>query len=66
MKQHPRVAIVKKAILEFNTFYCDWMDKHELTPGELIKILSAEITTMVKYVIRVERHGRDDKEGDLE
>lgn len=66
MKQHPRVQIVKRAKLEFMDFFCDWLEKHQLTPGEIIQILSAEITSMVKYVIRVERHGRDDKEGDLE
>lgn len=66
MKQHPRVKIVNKAKAVFGTFFCDWMDTYELTPGEIIQILSGEIQSMTKYVIRVERHGRDDKEGDLE
>lgn len=67
MKLHPRYYIVKDAELELSAFFLTLMEKHELTFGEAVKALNAQIANVAKYAIRFERHGDDsDKKGDEE
>jgi len=66
VKIHPRTLIVQSARHEFSSFLLDLIDKHELTFGETIQLLSNEIGENSKYLIRVERHGNSDKKGDEE
>lgn len=56
MKVHPREKIVNKADLEFADFYIAWFTKHDLTFGEIVRILSSTLASVGKYLIRSERH----------
>lgn len=67
MKLHRRFDIVNDAELELSGFLIGWQKKHDLTYGELFKILSLQIANYAKYAIRGERHPDDpDKKGDEE
>jgi hypothetical protein len=67
MKVHPRYFIVSKAEVELSTFLLDLQQKHDLTYGELFKILAAMMASFAKYLIREERHPDDpEKKGDEE
>lgn len=59
---HPREEIVRTAQVEF----LEWLIKHKLTHGELVMLLSQEISSSAKYRIRYERHGDGDTQGGLE
>ena len=68
---HPRTQIVSEAEIELKTAYLDIADKHELTTGERLRVLSnamhSGIASIAKYAIRHERHGKgSDKPGDIE
>jgi hypothetical protein len=70
-RRHPRAQIVSKAEIELETAYLDIADKHELTTGERLRVLSnamhSGIASIAKYAIRHERHGKgSDKPGDIE
>lgn len=65
MRLHPRYFIVQKASSELTGFMLDLIEKHELTHGEIAKLLAEEILTWTKYEIRAERHPEDpEKKGD--
>lgn len=65
MKLHERARIVTDARLEFDQFVLDWIQKHDLTYGELFSIFGQSIANNAKYQIRAERHPDDpDKKGD--
>lgn len=67
MKIHPRYFIVSKAENEISMFLLDLIQKHDLTYGETVKILTHLLQTQAKYMIRDERHpDDDDKRGDEE
>lgn len=66
MKLHKREAIYRKAELDFNIFYVEWVKKHHLTDGEILMILASSISTIAKYQIRYERHGNYNEPGGLE
>ena len=64
MKLHPRTQIVSKAQSELVHFMLTLEQKHGLTYGELVKILSLRVADLAKYMIRDERHPDSDKRGD--
>lgn len=65
MKLHPRLYITQKASIEFSNFFLKLVKRYNLTYGEVIKILSSELSDYAKYIIREERHSNEpDKKGD--
>lgn len=68
MKQiHPRYWVVSKAENELSEFWLSLLERHELTDGEAVKLLSSLLAQLAKYVIQYERHPNDpDKKGDEE
>ena len=67
MRIHPRYFIVSKAENELSTFLLDLEQKHELTYGEVVRILSTLLAREAKHMIREERHPDDlDAKGDEE
>ena len=64
MKLHKRVPVVNTASCEINESVLDAIKKHDLTYGEVIKILSECQSKLATYLIRAERHPDDsDKKG---
>ena len=67
--EHERAPIVRKAENELEKAYLDTVDKYNLTTGECLRVLSNVmhngISSIAKYAIRHERHGRGDKPGDI-
>jgi len=67
---HPRAQIVRVAETELEKAYLDIAEKHDLTTGERLRVLSnalhSGIASIAKYAIRHERHGSGDKPGDIE
>lgn len=70
MGLHPRYLIEREAELELRQAVSDVLNKHDLTVLEAIRLLnmvcSDRITSIVKYELRVERHGNADDPADLE
>lgn len=54
-KIHKREEIVRKAQAELT----EWKMKHDLTPGEMIRVWSDELSSLAKWMIRGERHPDD-------
>jgi len=44
-KINPREIVVNKAKKDWANFYVDWITKHDLTYGEVIAILSRQISS---------------------
>jgi len=44
---HKRETIVRQANLEWIKFYMEWVEKHELTDGELLGIFAREIASIL-------------------
>ena len=64
-KLHPRTSVVDSARLEFDQFFLDLEQKHNLTYGEMYHILAVQLLNLTKYHIRCERHPDDpEKKGD--
>lgn len=62
---HARTMQVNKAGCEFDGWTLDWIERHGLTYGEIVSIMSGRLQQLAKYMIRTERHGDDsDKRGD--
>lgn len=62
---HPRYFIVNKAEAELHEYMLDLERRHELTIGEIFKILSSRMAEMARSLIREERHpGQPYKKGD--
>lgn len=64
-KIHPRQKIVREATNEINTSLFSIIDKHGITDGEVLNILSSFLSTQAKYMIRQERHQDTNKPGGL-
>lgn len=65
MKLHERTMHVESARFDFSRMTLDWIEKHGLTYGEVVSILSHELCIVAKMMIREERHpGDPDKRGD--
>lgn len=69
MKLHPRESIVRKAGSDLLGALIEIREKHELTDGEYLAMLSEtfgnSISHLAKYMIRYERHEDYQKEGGL-
>lgn len=50
---------MKQAEIEFGQFVNGLIEKHGLTYGELVGILSEEVSRTAKYMRRSERHPND-------
>jgi hypothetical protein len=62
MRLHPREELVRKAEADFWEWYGNWRRDHsDLTYIEEAKIFSSHLSTVIKYGLRVERHGDDQK-----
>lgn len=66
MKLHPRYFIVSKAQCEIEQAVIEIAGRYDLSLGERIGILAKLQGETAKYLVRMERHGRDDKKGDEE
>ena len=65
MKLHKRYWLVGKAEAEISLSIAKLVQKHDLTIGEVIKILNSILGQYIKYLIRYERHPDDsNKKGD--
>lgn len=64
MKLHPRFKLVKAAQIDLDEAISAAIQVYELTPMELIKLLSSAILEVTTDGIRLERHGTTDKKGD--
>ena len=61
---HPRFVLVQAAKPDLSLAIMGVLKKHDLTYLEAIGLLSEEISSLVKYAIRVERHGTTERSGD--
>ena len=64
MKIHKRFKIVNKADVDIRRAIADAAARYDLTFAEEIAILADIIRTETKVLIRLERHGNEDKPGD--
>jgi len=69
-KMHSREVIVRTAQRDLDSAFLDIWKKHDLTEGEMIKIVSnfsnSHIAGAAKYMIREERHGNSETPGGFE
>ncbi len=66
-KLHPRTLIVQQAENELSLLILDWIQKNDLTYGEIVKLFAGQLQRCSKHMIRDERHpGDPDQPGDLE
>jgi hypothetical protein len=62
---HPRYFITEKARFEVANLLLRLETEHNLTYGEIVQILSGEIVSVARYMIRSERHPKNkNKKGD--
>ena len=66
MKLHPRRAQVVEAELAMSKAVNDVMAGHDVTPIEMIGILTSLLAQQQKYALRYERHGNYNKKADEE
>jgi len=67
MKLHPRTLPAQRASNEIEGALWALADKHNLTYGEMMSALTRAMQSVVKYLIRSERHPDDpEKRGDEE
>lgn len=66
MKLHKREKITNEANLEYTQFIIKFLEKYDLTTIEYLQILNKEISTSLKYALRIERHGDTNKPSGLE
>jgi hypothetical protein len=71
VRLHPRERPVMEATADLRHRVAEWLDAHpDLTIVETLKVLASvfhdETQGILKYAIRIERHGDADKEGGLE
>lgn len=71
MRVHIREQLVSSADIDLRTVISDWANRHpDLTSAEFLKVLFGvchdRAQSLLKYVIREERHGRTDKPGGIE
>ena len=59
MKRHPRAAIVAKAGAAIIFKVSEVTDEYDLTETELAKILNEQMASVIKYMLRAERHPED-------
>lgn len=65
MKLHERTLPVQNAGIELSGWLLEWVQRHDLTFGETIKLLSLEIEKHARFLIRSERHpDNPEKKGD--
>lgn len=57
MKLHERYPIVALAENEIQGFVWNTVDKHDLTPAELVRICGNLTAIAANLALRVERHG---------
>lgn len=55
-KIHEREIVIDKAENEFMLFFSELSEKHNLTSGELLKMLSSYMLRLSNYIIKHERH----------
>lgn len=67
LRAHPRTGVTARADAEFNEAVSQVVKRHQLTSVELMQILAARMQSLLKYMLRHERHPDDpDKGGDEE
>jgi len=70
MKLHPRYFTVENAEIELTKAFLEIAQREQLTEGETLRVVNSFATKMIagtaKFIIRRERHGDEDKEGDSE
>lgn len=70
VKVHPRSIIVREAERDLQLAIVEALTRHKLTSAETVavitRVFAEEIGGLTKYCIRKERHGDEDKPGDVE
>ena len=64
MKIHPRTMVVQKADTEINRAINEIWKKYDLTNNEILMILTGSQQSLLKWALRRERHGDEDKGAD--
>jgi len=59
MRLHPRYFIVREASAAITNAVHAATEKHDLTLGEVVSILTEQLALSAKYLLRVERHPDD-------
>jgi hypothetical protein len=59
VRLHERVAVTQPAEVDLSSRIIDWLDLHDLTYAEAIRILAYELAKLTKYPVRQERHPDD-------
>lgn len=60
VRLHPREELVRRARIDFLEVYGEWLQRHdELTYIEIAQLIAGEVQSLLKYALRVERHGDD-------
>ncbi len=66
---HPRAEVTRKAENDLEKAYSEISEKYDLTTGERLRVLSnalhSGLSSIAKYAIRHERHGKGGKPGDI-
>jgi len=67
---HPRELIVRKAVHELVNALAALSVKHQLTEAEQLRVIHTaytdQVSSVIRYMIRAERHGDTDKPGGVE
>ncbi len=65
MKLHERHAVTSAASVDLNGLTLDWLQRHDLTWAEAVRILANRLSQLSVYPVRCERHpGDPDKKAD--
>ena len=59
LKLHERTMTVQRASAELGMWLCDLQERHDLTSTEVAVILAGQQQSVLKYVLRAERHPED-------
>ena len=59
LKLHKRTMLVQRARADLGMYLCTFQKEHDLTDVELAQILTRQLESVLKYVLRAERHPGD-------
>lgn len=65
MREHPRAQMVRQASSRIKVAFFEMVDEHGLTYVETAQVLAECLQTNLKYALRVERHGDENKPAGL-
>lgn len=61
MKLHPRAEVTQRADVELQGLLLEWVERHDLTWSEAIRIFAYRLASWTHFPVRAERHPDDDE-----